>query len=251
MDRPTDYAFVHGGVQGGWVWREAIDALHKQTAGAFGRALALDVPGCGAKRGRDTAAIGPDEIAAELVGDIEAAGFGDVVLVGHSQAGTVLPRLLQLRPGLFRRLVYVSCVAPLPGQTVLNHRDSALPSDKGGAVKASPSAAPRDTRAFFLQSFCNDMSPDQAEDFLGRLGKDSWPDRSYTATDWRYDHLGATPASYFVSLRDAAVSVLWQERFAERFKASRVVRLDAGHQVMVTRPHALAEALRVEAARAG
>jgi pimeloyl-ACP methyl ester carboxylesterase len=34
---------------------------------------------------------------------------------------------------------------------------------------------------------------------------------------------------------------------AERLCAQRLVRIDAGHQVMNTRPHALAEALRLEA----
>lgn len=246
MDEATDYVFLHGGVQGGWVWSEAVAALGAQTNGEFGRALALDIPGCGAKRDRRTDGLGMDEIAADLIADIEAAGFRDIVLVGHSQAGTVLPRLLRLRPRLFRRAVYVSCVAPLPGQTVLNHRDP-----QAGDTAPAASAAPRDTEAFFLKSFCNDMDPEQARRFLQQLGRDSWPARSYSETDWPYDHLGATPASYFVCLRDAAVPAPWQERFAERFKASSVVRLDAGHQVMITRPHALAEALRHEARRDG
>ena len=45
MRPPTDFAFLHGGVQGGWVWTETLAALALQTGGAFGRALALDIPG--------------------------------------------------------------------------------------------------------------------------------------------------------------------------------------------------------------
>jgi hypothetical protein len=71
----------------------------------------------------------------------------------------------------------------------------------------------------------------------------------YAATDWRYAHLGATPASYVVCLRDAVIPVLWQEIFAERFQAQRLVRIDTSHQAMNTRPHALAEILRHEAAQ--
>jgi len=73
------------------------------------------------------------------------------------------------------------------------------------------------------------------------------PDAMYEASDWRCDHLEATPASYLICLRDAVLPVSWQTVFAGRFKASRLVRLDAGHQVMNTRPHAVAEALRHEA----
>ena len=55
-------------------------------------------------------------------------------------------------------------------------------------------------------------------------------------------------ASYVVCLRDGSLPVAWQETFATRLKAHRRARIDAGHQVMNTRPHALAEILRLEAA---
>jgi hypothetical protein len=52
VSAPVDYALLHGGGQGSWVWDETIAALGVQGGGTFGRALALDAPGCGAKRGR-------------------------------------------------------------------------------------------------------------------------------------------------------------------------------------------------------
>ncbi|MFD2134238.1 hypothetical protein ACFSLT_01475 [Novosphingobium resinovorum] len=42
-------------------------------------------------------------------------------------------------------------------------------------------------------------------------------------------------------------SASWQERFADRLHARRLHRIDAGHQVMNTRPEALAEVLLAEA----
>ena len=57
-----DFAFLHGGGQGGWVWDETIAAMKAQSGDA-NRYLALDVPGCGTKRERDTASIQFDEIA--------------------------------------------------------------------------------------------------------------------------------------------------------------------------------------------
>jgi len=50
-----------------------------------------------------------------------------------------------------------------------------------------------------------------------------------------------------VCLADGILPVAWQQKFAERFHAKRLVRIDAGHQVMNTRPQALAEILRNEA----
>jgi pimeloyl-ACP methyl ester carboxylesterase len=243
MSEPIDFVFLHGGAQGGWVWDETIAALHRQSTGDVGRTLALDIPGCGAKRGRPTDALEFDEIAAELIADIAAAGLRDAVLVGHSQAGSMLPRLLEQRPGLFRQVIYLSCLAPLPGQTVMNWRDSTA-GDRTADLAPPPAD---ELRKLAHAAFCSDMTPEQKETFMAKLGKDAWPRSSYTATDWRYDHLDVTRASYFICLRDAVFSIAWQETFAERLKAERLVRLDAGHQVMNSRPHALAEALRYAA----
>ena len=60
-----------------------------------------------------------------------------------------------------------------------------------------------------------------------------------TMTDFAFLHAGE---------QDNILPVAWQERFAERFRANRMVRPDAGHQVMNTRPQALAKVLLAEAA---
>jgi pimeloyl-ACP methyl ester carboxylesterase len=231
----TDFAFLHGGGQGSWVWTETVDALKLQTNGAA-RTLGLDAPGCGVKRGQDTSEIDVDDVAVELIADIEAADLGKVVLVGHSQAGSTIPRMALKRPDLFSRLIYVSCSSPLPGKTILQMMDEEVGWPKD-----------RSFPAYFRTAFCNDMSEDETKAFIARHGGDNWPMKSYAFTDWRYDHLGQIPASYVLCLRDGILPVAWQDKFAERFKAERIIRVDAGHQVQNTRPHALAEILRQEA----
>ncbi len=247
MTTTADYAFLHGGGQGGWVWSETIAALHQQTDGGFGRAIALDAPGCGTKRDRDTTALDIDDIATELLADLTAAGMKNVVLVGHSQAGTMMPRLVERRPDLFSRLVYVSCSIPLPGQTILEMMGSGLHGSNENEVgwPFDPKAGSR--RDHYRAMFCNDMSEAEAAALLARLGKDNWPSRVYAATDWRCDHLDKTPATFAICLQDGVLPVAWQEKFATRFRVQRRVRIDAGHQVMNSRPHTLAEALRFEA----
>jgi len=249
MSHTVDYAFVHGGGQGSWVWNDAIAALHQQGGGTFARTLALDVPGCGQKRHRDLAKVTMDDIVAELLSDLMTARMHDVVLVGHSQAGTVLPRLAGKQPELFRRLVYVSCCAPLPGQTIPQMMGSGPRGSNREEVGWPSDLKPHDARERYPLMFCNDMDQSEKSDFLGKLGRDSWPQSTYAASDWRYDHLGSVPASYVVCLRDEALPVSWQETFAARVRAQRLTRIDAGHQVMITRPQALAEVLRKEASQ--
>ena len=99
----------------------------------------------------------------------------------------------------------------------------------------------------FRAIFCNDMAPDFADAFLARLGLDAWPPSAYAERNWPYDHLADLLVSYVVCLQDAILPVEWQERFAERVYARQVVRIDAAHQVMNTRPQALAEVLLAQA----
>jgi pimeloyl-ACP methyl ester carboxylesterase len=243
-----NFAFLHGGGQGGWVWRETQSALRAQSAGALRPMLTLDAPGCGAKRGRATDALGVDDIVAELVQEVVSAGLRDVVLVGHSQAGCILPRMARARPDLFRRLVYLTCSSPLAGQTVIEMIGSGLQGETPDAVGWPVDPATHGLEARYDAMFCNDMAPAQAAAFLAGLGGDAWPASSYTHTDWTCGDAGV-PASYVVCLRDRALPVPWQLVFAGRFGARRLVRLDAGHQAMNTRPHALAEILLCEAVR--
>lgn len=242
----TDFVFLHGGGQGGWVWDETIAALTAQSTSVV-RCLALDAPGCGAKRDRDTAAITFPEITAELVADIEAAGFTDVVLVGHSQAGTSMPAMVALRPDLFAKLVFVSCIAPDPGLTVIEMTAKRMREHGDTDGSRALTDENRPMRERYRVMFCNDMAPAQAEAFLDKLGPDGWPRSCYSQTDWPYDHLAQVPVSYVLCLQDAILPLEWQERFAARMHARTTPRIDAGHQVMNTRPQALAEILLIEA----
>lgn len=240
------FALLHGGGQGGWVWERTLAALELQTGGAH-RAIALDAPGCGAKRGRDTDGMTMAEVAADLVADIEAAGLSDVILVGHSQAGQAIPFMARLKPGLFRRLVYVSCSIPLPGQNVLQMMGRSAQGSNPDEVGWPFDPDTREPLLRVPEPYTNDMEVEQAARFAAELGKDSWPPKTYTMTDWAYDGVGLVPAAYVLCLKDRMLTPAWQEIFAQRLGAERIVRIDAGHQVMNTRPQALAEALLLEA----
>lgn len=237
------FALLHGGGQGGWVWDDVVPAL--QARGA--RVLVLDVPGCGAKRHRETIELTVEEVADELLGDIAAAGLTDVVLVGHSQAGTMLPVMWARHHGSLRRLVYLAACAPAPGQSVLDLMGRGLHGQNPDEVGWPLDPDTHDRDEIRLLTLCNDMTPPEAAAFLPRLDQDSWPLGVTYAVHWRYDHLAAAPASYIVCERDGILPVVWQERFAARLQVGRVVRLDAGHQAMNTRPEELAALLMAEA----
>ncbi len=237
------FALLHGGGQGSWVWAETVRALEAQGA----RVLALDVPGCGVKRGQDVSALDTDAIATELLADIAAAGLSDVVLVGHSLAGAILPLMAAAVPKSFRRLVYLTCTAPLRGRSFLDQMGSGLHGENGDEVgwPVDPKTHPLEQR--YRAMFCNDMTGKEAEAFLAKLGFDHWPTDVFLRTDWHYDHLEAIPSTYIICERDQSLPPAWQQRFATRLHCGHIVRIDAGHQAMNTQPDVLAGLLMAEA----
>lgn len=241
-----DFAFLHGGDQASWVWGAVVAAMKAQSSPQPNRFCLLDVPGCGTKRSRDTSGIAFPDIAAELVADVAAAGLSDAVLVGHSQAGNVMPAMLAQSSGLFRRAVYVSCSAPDPGLGVAEST-FALHGRQDTNIGRWVADGTVPSIELFRHMFCNDMSRAEGDAFLALLGKDKWPDSAYTWTAWNYDDMPAVPASYVVCLQDAILPPAAQYKFADRFRAERRPRIDAAHQAMTTRPHGLAEILLHEA----
>lgn len=239
----TNFALLHGGGQGSWLWNDVIDRL---SAWEGIDCIALDVPGCGAKRGRDTSAIDFDDIARDLIGDIEAAGMRDVVLVGHSQAGMPIPRMVEFAPTMFSRLVYVTCSAPPPGTSLLELMGNCMHGEREDVVGYPLDPTTTSFEERFAVMFCNDMSEPERNAFLAKLGHDNWPWSSYVYRDWRYDHLESVTSTYIVCEQDMSLPPSWQERFAKTLRAHRLVRIDAGHQVMNTRPQVLTEALIAE-----
>lgn len=247
-DEPT-FAFVHGGGQGSWIWDDTIAALNSQRGETRGRMLALDAPGCGVKRSRPTDDLSIDDVARDLIDDIEHADARDIVLVGHSQGGQAMVIMAELRPDLFRRLIYVACSIPLPGQSVLEMMGTGAHGSNPDEVGWAFAPSVEDVRERFSVMFCNDMDDEQASAFLAKLNADMWPVQTYFYRGWRYDHLDRVPATYVLCLRDQSLPPPWQEIFASRFRADDIVHLDAGHQVMITQPSALAEVLRHQAMR--
>lgn len=232
------FVFLHGGGQGSWVWDRVIALLEQ----AGHECLALDVPGCGQKRNRDTSGISVPDLIDELLGDIERAGFEDAIMVGHSQGGNVMPMLAEKRPDLFRHLVYLSCSLPLPGQTVMEMIGTSLhgqnPNEVGWPVNPKEGS---DAERWHLM-FCADMDEELLAEFRSKSGGQQWPPSSYAWRDWEYPQ-AAAPSTYILCERDRALPAEWQERFAARLHCDETIRMDCDHQGMLTRPGELAEVL--------
>lgn len=233
----TDFIFQHGAMVGGFIWEELIAAMAARESGH--RYLTLDVPGCGAKRGVDGREMPFDAIIDDLLADLDASDMQDAVLIGHSQGGTVVPRLAEARPDMFAKLIYIACLGPNPGQSVM---EASQQEDTGEDDK--PTTIMEGLRTML----CNDMDVPMTRDFLAKLGGgDAWPPHSYAERDWRYDHLKSMPSTYIFCNQDNCVPPERQEAYLANLHIDNVIRIDSGHQPMNSRPGELADLLLAEA----
>ena len=100
----TTFALVHGAWHGAWCWERLVGPLERRGHGA----LAIDLP-------VDDVDAGNGEYA-DVVAAFTAPAGDDVILVGHSLNGLILPLVAARRP--VAALVYLCAFLPLEGKSL-------------------------------------------------------------------------------------------------------------------------------------
>ena len=160
-----DLVLVHGGEHAADCWDLVVAELH--CAEPELRTLAVDLPGRGRTPG-DLATATIDEWVDSVVADIDDAGLGDIVIVGHSMAGVTVPGVVtKLGSARVREMVLVTAFVPRQGQAIVD--------TLGGPLAAFARFAARGGRPFKIPSvaaqyaFCNGMTKQQRRLAMSRL----------------------------------------------------------------------------------
>jgi pimeloyl-ACP methyl ester carboxylesterase len=196
-----------------------------------------------------------DEVAGVL-GDIEAAGAGDdLVLVAHSSGGLVVPGVAAALRSRVERIVLNAALVPVEGGCGL---DCMQPRHSEGLV-AAVEAATREGTAITLPG-----PPVERERFRTTYGGDALDDdqlafvldpvRLVADTVHHYfqpvfwSAAVGLPVTYIVNERDRPVPTALQDEMIGRLpEPPTVVRIDCGHLPAVTHPHELAAVLNSSA----
>ena len=105
---------VHGGGLGADSWDLTVDEIHRRAPELT--VLAVDLPGRRGKHG-DLLTLTIADFVDSVVGDIEDAGLGEIVLVGHSMAGLTVPGVVtKLGSSRVREMILANGVRPTRGQ---------------------------------------------------------------------------------------------------------------------------------------
>jgi pimeloyl-ACP methyl ester carboxylesterase len=228
------YVLVHGGGFAGSCWDEIRPFLAEPSH-------AVDLPGRGVTPG-DLDTVTFADFVASVAEYIIERELSDVALVGHSMAGLTLPGVAEVVPTRIRRLVFVSCVVPPHGTSLLEVLGDLSPNAKEAADRIDDEVVdghgvlhPDLARAMF----CNDMDEHMAASTLSRQVPEAVGILSEPS-----DLTGLRrpiPRTYIRLLQDAAVSLDVQNRMIDNLGDTQVLDLDAAHMAMISRPQELAE----------
>lgn len=229
---------VHGGCHGADCWEPTIDELSRLAPQL--KVLAVDLPGRRGKPGELAGARIADFVDS-VAADIAEAGFGEIVLVGHSMAGVTLPGVAsRLGPTRVKELVFAAAFVPPNGRCVID----LVPGVIGWYGRRNKHKRPAGSlpSAIAKFAFCNGMTAEQ---------------RKFTAARW-YPETASVPLenvdrrdmpaeihrTWILTLRDRALSVTSQRAsIAALGGVQTVVEMDTCHNLMISEPTRLAEIL--------
>ncbi len=225
---------IHGGGLDGRCWDPLLPHLE-------GPVLAVDLPG----RGAHPVALESVDLAscaASVRDDVDAAGFDEIVIVGHSLAGCSMPGAIGLLGERVRHAVFVACTVPEDGRSAFDTLDPGIQELIRSADVTEPRAMDEATAQLVLG---DDLTDEQFAWCTQRLV----PEAPRLTTDPVDLAPLRTPVArtWVRTLRDIIVPAHKQLEFAENVGNCPVVDIDAGHMCMVSQPKRLA--LILEGAR--
>ena len=224
------FVLVHGAGFGANCWAELIPHLCAD-------ALAVDLPGRGSRAEVDIRAVSLSHCAEAIRLDVEKQDLRDVVLVGHSFAGVIVPRVMESIADRIRHVVLVSAVVPPDGTRVLDQIDPGVRAAVEQAIAGGVYHQTRDAAAVML---CNDMDEATAARTLDRLVDDSAALLSEPVELRGYAL--PIPRTYVHLTRDMCYVEELQQR-SMSITGGDVVDLDTGHMAMNSAPKELAALL--------
>jgi pimeloyl-ACP methyl ester carboxylesterase len=229
---------VHGGAHGAWCWEPLLPFLD-------GDAVAVDLPPKSIRGGPERYEAPPGledlrlgDFADSLLRDVDEAGFERFSLVGHSMGGLTISEVARREPDRVAHLVYVSCIVPREGE-------SSMPALPTGLLETPPD---------LVEMFCSDMDDEQTRFVLDHIGTEA-----AAVLEEPVSRAGIPPdfpKTYVKLLRDRSLPPDHQDTLIGNLRASPggavdVVMIDAGHDVMISRPKELADVLNPIAAASG
>ncbi|MFZ3035576.1 MAG: alpha/beta fold hydrolase [Parvibaculum sp.] len=231
------FLLVHGAWHGAWCWKHLVAELEARGH----RTHAIDLPG----NGEDTLPLAEVtlENCAERVVDAAALLPERPILVGHSMGGGVISTAAELRPEVFRRLVYLTAFLPIDGKSLLeiseDPTNEVLPktlvyNDDRISAGINPEYL---RKAFYADCSEEDIAYAQANLCTQALAPFVTPLKVSGA---RY---GSVPRDFITCRQDEAITYALQQKMMAAVPCENVGTLESSHSPFFSAPQVVADLL--------
>ncbi|HEU5302966.1 MAG TPA: alpha/beta hydrolase [Acidimicrobiia bacterium] len=232
----TTYVLVHGGGHGGWCYQKVARILRANGRDVYAPSLT--------GLGERSHLLGPDVDLDTHITDITSLlqfeDLRDVILVGHSYGGMVITGVADRAHERIGTLVFLDAANPRDGQSLVDVAgpviEAVRPSGRvvdGVELVLFPSP---DAGAFFGVT-----DPDDLAWMAERLTPHPWSCFEQPLRLEHEDELWAIPQAHIVCT--STLPTRDPDLMASAREAGRLWNIDTGHDLMITEPELVADAL--------
>jgi pimeloyl-ACP methyl ester carboxylesterase len=229
---------VHGGGMAADSWGLVVEEIHRLAPELT--VLAPDMPGRRNKPG-DLREMTIADYVASLVGDIESAGLDEIVIVGHSMGGMMLPGVVtKLGAARVREMIFAAAFLPPEGTSIVDGSPWLIARvARRIAKKNVPTETPKWMARFM---FMNGLPGHGRRFMTGKLYAESL--RILTEKVSRRGMPDEIPRMWILTRQDRALAPKVQRKYIEGLGGvSTLIEMDACHFMMIGEPERLAEIL--------
>ena len=222
------FGLVHGAWHGAWCWDRLVPELEQRGHRPVAVELPASDPSAGLTRYAD-------------VIDDELGDADDVVLVGHSLGGSVIPLVAALRP--VRHLVFLCALIPTAGRSATDRykdEDVFVPGFAGHTVTRDDGASIWNDPAPAAAYLFSDCSDEDAAWAVARLGPQSAAPR---LEPWPLDPIPPIERTSILCRDERCIRPEWSRRMSQEQLGVEAIELDGGHAPFLSRPAELADVL--------
>jgi pimeloyl-ACP methyl ester carboxylesterase len=235
---PPALVLVHGGGMAANSWDLVVEEIHRLAPGLT--VLALDMPGRRNKPG-DLQDMTIADYVDSLVGDIERAELEDIVIVGHSMGGMMLPGVAtRLGAARVREMIFAAAFLPPEGTSIVDSSPLLIAQvARRIAKKNVPTETPKWMARFV---FMNGIPSHRRRFMTGKLYAESL--RILTEKVSRRGMPSEIPRTWILTRRDRALAPKVQRNYIEALGGVQtLIEMDTCHLMMISEPERLASIL--------
>ena len=230
------FVLVHGGGHGGWCWQATAGLLRGMGHDVYTPTLT----GFGERSHLDTSTVTFATFVTDITNVLIFEDLRDVVLVGHSMGGVIVPRVAAQLTERIHRVVWLAAVVTDDGETLLD----AVPQSRwiARAVTIEPDGEARTDPDLILDANLQDGTAEERAFVRDRHLP--YPPAALVEPGRLREFLAlGLPTGYITAADDHTIEPEVSARFASRLPGCRQAQVPGGHDCMITRPDEVTAAL--------